>query len=502
MAAQSAFAAPLPLNYSLQSRSAPCGPSVLLLTEGTYPFAIGGVSTWCDILLKGLPDVSWQVMPITAPNHSTSPLFDIPSNARIVGQVQLWNTRNQGVISLPARRTSMDFDLPAILARSLIGWTESEQRFTSALVWCRQNPGRIRRVFRSGRSWGSFLRQLDRIRVENADGAGHPPQLDSVEAATLYQTLYWIARTAAEPTPETNLLHVTAAGWAAIPAIVHKALYGTPILLTEHGVYLRESYLAATRNGRPEGERFISTRLARGLARAAYAASDVISPVTGAHIPWETAMGVPAEKIRVIHNGIDGIAASYDPAPGIRRVVSVGRVDPLKDVHTMLRTAVEVFKRVPDAEFRYYGPVTDGEQDYAASCHELHSRLGLDERFRFMGSTREPERMMRESDVVLMTSISEGMPLGILEAMGQGRPVIATGVGGVSEVLRGCGVITAPGDVHGIAMAVTTLLNNPKLAGELGARGHKRARECFSRSACIDQYGGLIAELAELGLAA
>ncbi|MBI4898599.1 MAG: GT4 family glycosyltransferase PelF [Actinobacteria bacterium] len=472
------------------------------MTEGTYPFAIGGVSTWCDILLSGLPDVSWKVMPITAPGHAMKPLFELPSNAQIAGHIQLWNGSMQSTIPRPARRSSMDVDLPAILARFLIGWSESERRFTDALVWCRRNPGRILRVFRSGRSWRSFLRQLDRIRIENADGAGRPPQLDSVEAATLYQTLYWIARTAAEPTPKVNLLHVTAAGWAAIPAIVHKALYDTPILLTEHGVYLRESYLAATRSGRPEGERFVSTRLARGLARAAYAAADVISPVTGAHIAWETTMGVPAEKIRVIHNGIDGIASSFDPAPGIRRVVSVGRVDPLKDVHTMLRTTAEVLKRVPNAEFRYYGPVTDGEQAYAASCHELHARLGLDGRFRFMGATREPEKVMRESDVVLMTSISEGMPLGILEAMGQGRPVIATGVGGVSEVLRGCGVVTRPGDVHGIAMAVTTLLNNPSLADELGARGHKRARERFSRSACIDQYGGLIAELAEQGLAA
>ena len=66
---------------------------------------------------------------------------------------------------------------------------------------------------------------------------------DAIEAARLYQALYWVARTAAVPTPPCDLLHVTAAGWAAIPAIVHKALHGTPMLLTEHGVYVREAYL-------------------------------------------------------------------------------------------------------------------------------------------------------------------------------------------------------------------------------------------------------------------
>ena len=77
--------------------------------------------------------------------------------------------------------------------------------------------------------------------------------LDLVEAAALYQTLYWVARTAAEPTPACDLLHVTAAGWAAVPAVVHKALHGTPIVLTEHGVYLREAYLASVRSGDTAG---------------------------------------------------------------------------------------------------------------------------------------------------------------------------------------------------------------------------------------------------------
>ena len=52
--------------------------------------------------------------------------------------------------------------------------------------------------------------------------AGTPPDVDLVEAAALYQMLYWVARTAVVPTPETDVLHVTAAGWAAIPAVVHK----------------------------------------------------------------------------------------------------------------------------------------------------------------------------------------------------------------------------------------------------------------------------------------
>ena len=125
-------------------------------------------------------------------------------------------------------------------------------------------------------------------------------------------------------------------------------------------------------------------------------------------------------------------------------MVAIGRIDPLKDVHTMLRVAVEVLERMPHAQFLYYGPSSPDQEAYAKSCEDLHRQLGLDERFKFMGSTRDVNGALQAADMLLMTSISEGMPMGILEALAQGRPVVATSVGGVPEVLRGCGIVAPP----------------------------------------------------------
>ena len=91
-----------------------------------------------------------------------------------------------------------------------------------------------------------------------------------------------------------------------------------------------------------------------------------------------------------------------------------------------------------------------------------------------MGRTTDPNGVVRAADVVLMTSISEGLPMSVLEAMSQGRPVVSTGVGGVPDVVKGCGVVTAPGDDHALATAVVMLLRNPDLAWRLGRRGHER----------------------------
>lgn len=465
-------------------------PRVLLLTEGTYPYVVGGVSSWCDLLVRNLIELDWQVLPIVGP-HGRPPIFELPPHARQVGRIELWSE------SLPEGRGPRAAErraagtVPRELVRGLIGWQGSPREALDALVWCRRFPGGVRPIFRSRRGWAAFLDGLQDVLEERIPEAGSPPQVDLVEAAKLYQMLYWVARTAAEPTPPTDVLHVTAAGWSAIPAIVHKALYGTPLILTEHGVYLREAYLAGARGGASPGSRFIATRLARGLARAAYAGADIISPVTDANASWEEGLGIDPAKIHVLYNGLRPPPPPTPPA-GTRTVVSVGRIDPLKDIHTMLRVAAETLERVPDARFQHYGPVTDGEEAYGRSCQALHERLGLGDRFRFMGRTTDPHGVVQVADVVLMTSISEGMPMAILEAMGQGRPVVSTGVGGVPDVVKGCGVVAPPGDVHRLAMGVTMLLRNAHLAWKLGQRGHGRLARIFNEAACVDGYRELL----------
>ena len=471
-------------------------PGVLLITEGTYPYATGGVSSWCDVLISGLDETQWQVLPIIAGGRRMRQRFTLPDNARLLRPIELWS-ENRPRRRAPRLRAHSGAALPTRLLRGLMPWTGDLEDLTAALVACRQRPQMIRREFRRRDSWEAFLTALHDVLGETLADSAPAPTFDAIEAARLYQTLYWVARAAAVPTPACELLHVTAAGWAAIPALVHKALHGTPLLLTEHGVYVREAYLASVREATMSpGQGHISPRLALGLTRATYAAADVIAPVTEANAAWERGLGADPAKIRVIPNGIEPSTERSDP-PNARKVIAMGRVDPLKDVQTMLLVAEEVTRRMPDARFEYWGPATPGQETYALACAEMHERLGLGDRFRFMGRTDDPHGVIRSADLVLMTSISEGMPMALLESMAQSRPAVATSVGGVPGVLRGCGIIAPPGDVHALATGVVTLLGNPGLASTLGRRGFDRLHRNYTLSRCLSGYrdliGGLIA---------
>jgi polysaccharide biosynthesis protein PelF len=492
--ARAAGGSPLPAPRRGVSVPPPVRPRILLTTEGTYPDVVGGVSSWCDLLVTGMPEFDWQILPIAAP-HGRQPIFELPAHAREVGRIEVWSEQlPRGGRPRRSERAARS-DLPEVLVRNLLGWEGDTEAVLDAWIWCRRNPTSVRRAFRSRAGWAAFRRGLHEVVSERVPEAGTPPALDLVEGAALYQTLYWIARTAAAPTPETDVLHVTAAGWSAIPALVHRALHGTPMVLTEHGVYLRESYLAAIRSGDAPGGRFAATRLARGLTRMAYSGADAVCPVTDANAYWEMGLGLDERRILVLYNGLQP-PATPSPPPGTRTIVSVGRIDPLKDVHTMLRVAAETLRIMPDARFLHYGAATPGEEAYGRSCIALHAQLGLGDRFRFMGRTTDPNGVVRDGDVVLMTSISEGLPMSILEAMGQGRPVVSTGVGGVPDVVKGCGLVTAPGDDHGLAMAVVTLLRNPELAWRLGQRGHGRLGRIFNESACVERYRELLGAIA------
>jgi len=468
--------------------------TVLLVTEGTYPYVMGGVSTWCDQLLRNLDDIDWLVLPIVAGGMRRKPVYQLPDNARLAGIVDLWGTRGSRSFSGLARyRRDL---LASELARALLTWDADPELLLSELVWCHLHPDAIEPSFRRKRSWEQFLEVLEQVMNEPVEGVTPGVTMDMATAVSCYQTLSWIAQTAATPLPQADVLHVTAAGWAGIPALVDKELKRTPILLTEHGIFVREAYLAGARSSDGTGSRLLSTRLARTFARATYHSADLVAPVTEAHCPWEVALGAAPERIRPIPNGVS-VGDVVSPPPGQRVVVSVGRIDPLKDLKTMLRVAAKVVERHPDAKFMHYGPVSSGQEDYAASCRRLHKELRLGESFTFNGPTSDPRGAIRSANIALMTSISEGFPIAVLEALSEGRPIVTTAVGGVLEAMTGAGLAAAPRDVDGLADAVCALIEDPELARTLGTRGQARVRRRFGQQAFVGRYREALVGLAE-----
>lgn len=200
------------------------------------------------------------------------------------------------------------------------------------------------------------------------------------------------------------------------------------------------------------------------------------------------AAGVPAEKITLLRNGIllDDYA-STDAGASLRRelglsddqpVVSiVGRLSPEKGHEVFLLAASAIAADCPDARFLIVG---DGPLESALKARARE--LGLADRVIFTGHRSDLASIYGITSVLVISSFTEGIPNVLLEAFANGKPVVATSVGGVPEVLQHghTGWLVSPGDHAAIADRVVALLKNPHERSTMGAAGRRLIEDRFS----------------------
>lgn len=192
--------------------------------------------------------------------------------------------------------------------------------------------------------------------------------------------------------------------------------------------------------------------------------------------------GIPAERLDVVPAMIDCRTAP-DPVPvggGLLRMGVVGRLVEGKGHSFLIEAMKEVHSRYPEARLTVAGagPLRDSLEARARA-------LGVERSVEFAGDFENLSDVMRSFDIFVLPSLSEGMPVTILEAMAHGKAVVATRVGGVPEevVDAETGLLVPPADPGALAEAICTLLADPARVGQMGARGRRRAEEVFSSEA-------------------
>lgn len=204
------------------------------------------------------------------------------------------------------------------------------------------------------------------------------------------------------------------------------------------------------------------------------------------------ANGLADKDVAVLHNGIDiAYWARNDAKPVLRDelkipqdgllVGTVARITYDKDLATFYRVAEAVASIIPNVTFVVVG---DGYGDELSKAIEEITRRGLEHLIRFTGHRNDLHDMYASFDVFLMTSLTEGMPNTLLEAMALGVPSVSTAVGGVPELLEhGRGGFLAPvGDVELLAHHVVNLLLKPDLRDDCGKVCRERIENHFSFS--------------------
>lgn len=211
-------------------------------------------------------------------------------------------------------------------------------------------------------------------------------------------------------------------------------------------------------------------------------------------------VGLPPAKVGLIRNGVD--TSRFGPPAGRERaalgiprgrpiVGTVGRLDPAKDHRTLVAAFRTIVSAFPEAVL-----VIIGEGPQRPELESYVKQHGLGESVRFLGERFDVPSLLPGMDVFVLSSVNEGLPLALLEAMACARPVVATDVGGVAGVMdKGrAGVLVARDDADGIAKAVIGLLRDPVSAARMGAEGRKIVEERYDLASTVNAYLALCRE--------
>lgn len=282
---------------------------------------------------------------------------------------------------------------------------------------------------------------------------------------------------------------------------------------------------------------FFYSAFARGLLLRQYPAVKILFTEHGRHVPDTTSLkrrlanktlllkktdrvtavsqfvkhalirneGIPGKRISVVHNGIDpgpdpsdeGRAAArkrLNISPDRPVVMQVARFHPVKDHGSALRAWSIVHQQMPDALLVFVGDGPDRD-----TLEDLARTLGLEDAVRFIGAVDNARQLIPAADLCMLTSLSEGLSVTLLEAMAAAKPIVATEVGGNPEVVANgkTGLLVPSGDIQAIAQAVLQLLPNaPYTARTLGQAGRIRLLDAFTADRMHRRYAHYYESLA------
>ncbi|NQD37312.1 GT4 family glycosyltransferase PelF [Permianibacter sp. IMCC34836] len=495
-----------------------CVADIALLLEGTYPYVRGGVSSWVHQIISGLPEFRFAVIFVGGePSLYGKAQYTFPPNVSHFETHYLLD--NSAHTPKPRRGDPAAFAEMAAL---------HEQMRASAS--CPHGAGKVglslddmlnafaRLGGEGGISKTDFLfseAAYDYISQQYRERCTEPSFVDYFWAVRTMHTPLFVLADIARKLPPVRMVHSISTGYAGLLGAMIRLQRHIPFALTEHGIYTKERKidLAQATWIRDHNDDVSNTlhdemgyirgmwiKFFEQIGRIAYSQAQPIVSLYEGNRERQIADGAIAERTQVITNGINlqRYATALQKRPsGIPPVLGlIGRVVPIKDIKTFIRTMRILANARPDAEGWIVGP-EDEDLSYVQECKDLVDSLGLQRNVKFLGFQNVAE-ILPQLGLMVLTSISEALPLVILEAFASGVPCVATDVGSCRELIEGstaedkamgsAGAVVAIADPESTAQAALALLNDPERWQSAQRAGLQRVEKYYDDRMMFGAY--------------
>jgi polysaccharide biosynthesis protein PelF len=438
-----------------------------LLLEGTFPFVAGGVSSWVNQIINGFPELTFAIVFLGSRREDYGvPKFKLPANVVHFEAHYLYDSEGRPPVA-PIKGDKEMFKVSEDLHTYFRNPKDNAAMGTQALeTIVGELQGRMNRseFLFSEASWNYTTRMYQ-------ERCTDPSFVDYFWTVRTMHTPIWALSKIVETLIPCRCYHTISTGYAGFLGALLKRRYQKPLILSEHGIYTKErridlyaaQWIADNRSllQRDPTEagyfRQAWIRFFEALGRMCYDASDQIIALYEANRLRQIQDGAKAERTFNIPNGIDvvrfGELRALRP-PSIPKVCClIGRVVPIKDIKTYIRAMRVVATRLPEAEAWIAGP-EDESPAYVQECRDLVKSLGLENNIKFLGFQKLTE-LLPKVGLGVLSSISEALPLVLLEGYAAGVPGVSTDVGSCRQLIYGLTdedkEIGASGEIVGIA---------------------------------------------------
>ncbi|OLQ71270.1 glycosyl transferase family 1 [Photobacterium proteolyticum] len=490
---------------------------ICLLLEGTYPYVRGGVSSWVHQIISGLPEYTFHLIFLGGhPDFYGEPAYEFPDN--VVGFEVHYLLSSPGE-SKPSPRSGKS-KLFQAWGRFLSFFESEKTPIPGDLLGQiseflgQKNKLSLTDFLYSRASWDVLTERY----LESAENQSFVDYFWTYRG--IYQPLFVLSQIS-QNLPNAKAFHSVSTGYAGFLGALCRQETGRPFLISEHGIYTKErkidlsqanwikdrhSLIDISMHKDMDLTRKTWIRFFEQLGLTAYHHADEIVALFEGNRQRQHRDGAPEHKTQVIVNGINTrhFHAAYEKRPPKPPLVVglVGRVVPIKDIKTFIRTIRGAVEELPDLEGWIIGP-TEEDPGYVHECELLIESLGLTNNVKMLGSQNVAEIMPRLG-VMMLTSISEAQPLVLLEAMAAGIPCISTEVGACREIIDGaagedaalgsCGVIIPIASPIEGAEAIINVLSDTDNWIKTGDVGKARVTRYYDEKRMYDSYRHLYEE--------